>query len=410
MRKLLLISFLIVQAFSLDIDDIKIMREMGVKIAFPNEAKAHTIPKGMKPSKLMKANYLNLNGASIYSIPKWLPKMTNITRLELANTNLDLEDLPDLTSLRNLDILNLSGTKIFKKGGNLLSFLSNFRLNELNLANTGGSSSDYANIGKLSSLIKLDLSGNSIFDIDELNLEKLTNLKVLNLSNNNLSGTLDTSKLPKSSLRELYLSYNSFTRFKFSGDFPLLKVLDISNNGAYMSFDEEFDDIFLFKSMDIKRGGAGKFNKDMSIPKSIMKRLGIKSKWIDVHATVCRSNGAKMSNGVCVANWKNAKKICSASGGRLATKEELEKVVTDCGGIFIAYDDKDWSSVTDKNIANQSYQSCYQKKGFASGHYWSSTTYAGNSDYAWRVRFNLGSQSDNRKNDSLYVRCVRAGQ
>jgi len=266
MRKLLLILLLVVQAFSLDIDDIKIMREMGVKIAFPNEAKAHTIPKGMKPFKLMKANYLNLNGASIYSVPKWLPKMTNISRLELANTNLDLEDLQALASLRNLDILNLSGTKIFKKGGNLITLLSNFRLNELNLANTGGGSSNYANIGKLSSLIKLDLSGNSISDIDELNLEKLKNLKVLNLSSNNLSGTLYTSKLPKSSLRELYLSHNSFARFKFSGDFPLLRVLDISNNGAYMSFDEDFNDMFLFKSMDVKRGGIGKFNEDMSIP------------------------------------------------------------------------------------------------------------------------------------------------
>jgi len=95
---------------------------MGVKIAFPNEAKAHTILKGMKPSELMKANYLNLNGASIYSIPKWLPKMTNISRLELANTNLDLDDLKALSSLSNLDILNLSDTKIFKKGGNLSLF------------------------------------------------------------------------------------------------------------------------------------------------------------------------------------------------------------------------------------------------------------------------------------------------
>jgi len=48
-----------------------------------------------------------------------------------------------------------------------------------------------------------------------------------------------------------------------------------------MSFDEEFNDMFLFKSMDIKRGGVGKFNEDMIIPKSILSRLGtetIKSK------------------------------------------------------------------------------------------------------------------------------------
>jgi hypothetical protein len=42
--------------------------------------------------------------------------------------------------------------------------------------------------------------------------------------------------------------------------------------------------------------------------------------------------------------------------------------------------------------------------------YWSSTTVASGSSYAWRVYFGGGGDSANDKTDSLYVRCVRAGQ
>jgi len=45
----------------------------------------------------------------------------------------------------------------------------------------------------------------------------------------------------------------------------------------------------------------------------------------------------------------------------------------------------------------------------ASSYYWSSTTYAGSSSYAWFVNFNYGRQSYSSKYRSHYVRCVRAG-
>jgi hypothetical protein len=43
-------------------------------------------------------------------------------------------------------------------------------------------------------------------------------------------------------------------------------------------------------------------------------------------------------------------------------------------------------------------------------HYWSSTTDAGNSDYAWRVLFYDGNVAYSVKNNVYYVRCVRGGQ
>ena len=39
--------------------------------------------------------------------------------------------------------------------------------------------------------------------------------------------------------------------------------------------------------------------------------------------------------------------------------------------------------------------------------YWSSTTVASHTGYAWGVYFSIGNSNNNYKNDSLYVRCVR---
>jgi len=53
--------------------------------------------------------------------------------------------------------------------------------------------------------------------------------------------------------------------------------------------------------------------------------------------------------GVGKETWEDAKSICQSIGGRLPTKNELEKVITDCGGLVDDYAN---------NKANSSYQSC----------------------------------------------------
>ncbi|MHB8808739.1 MAG: Lcl C-terminal domain-containing protein [Desulfobulbaceae bacterium] len=45
-----------------------------------------------------------------------------------------------------------------------------------------------------------------------------------------------------------------------------------------------------------------------------------------------------------------------------------------------------------------------------SSNYWSSTTYASNTSYAWRVVFDYGYGSSLYKSSSYYVRAVRGGQ
>ena len=124
------------------------------------------------------------------------------------------------------------------------------------------------------------------------------------------------------------------------------------------------------------------------------------NKWITPSKTICEKNGGKIDdNGYCTSTWTNAKKICLASGGELASIKELKTAIRDCGGVI----DSD-------NIGNESYQKCYEANGFASNGYWSSTTSAGNSDNAWLVYFDDGNRYGNLKYLSHYVRCVRAGQ
>ncbi len=45
-----------------------------------------------------------------------------------------------------------------------------------------------------------------------------------------------------------------------------------------------------------------------------------------------------------------------------------------------------------------------------STYYWSSTTYAYNTDFAWYVNFSHGLVGRYGKSDNFYIRCVRGGQ
>ncbi len=76
-------------------------------------------------------------------------------------------------------------------------------------------------------------------------------------------------------------------------------------------------------------------------------------------------------------NQQEADGWCKEQGGRLPTMIELLQ----------AYKDK--------------------IPGFKSDDYWSSTTYADNTDNAWIVNFLDGYPYDDNKTNTYYVRCVR---
>ena len=66
------------------------------------------------------------------------------------------------------------------------------------------------------------------------------------------------------------------------------------------------------------------------------------------------------------------------------------------------------TSLVDDTKYNPSISNVFENS--ASNGYWSSTSYASSSDYAWIVYFYYGYQNYYRKNHGYYVRCVRAGQ
>jgi len=136
-------------------------------------------------------------------------------------------------------------------------------------------------------------------------------------------------------------------------------------------------------------------------------------KWVKPSRSDCESGGTynKYNDNECSANWENANSICSAIGGVLPSHETLGAVVTDCGGDFITEQPRDnFDERRDKNIANKSYQVCYEEKGFTSDAYWSATTDESTPSYTLAVSFGDGVDSWDSKTDEHYIRCVRGGQ
>jgi hypothetical protein len=101
------------------------------------------------------------------------------------------------------------------------------------------------------------------------------------------------------------------------------------------------------------------------------------------------------SGSVKDANWTDAIGYCENlsldgySDWRLPNKREL-------------------ISIVDYSVYNPSLDSTFENN--TSSNYWSSTSYASNSDNAWIMVMSNGYTHYNLKTNSLYVRCVRGGQ
>jgi len=147
-------------------------------------------------------------------------------------------------------------------------------------------------------------------------------------------------------------------------------------------------------------GGVAVVMDQQAKNKSIADAKKIKIEYITPSDNLCKSKGGEMDDkGVCKANWENAQKICSASGGRLPTIEELRGVVSGCGGVI----DKG-----SKNKASTTYQSCHKELGYSDlDYYWSSSPYVSDSSEAWYVFFKSGFDGWDDKSYAYLVRCVQ---
>jgi len=139
---------------------------------------------------------------------------------------------------------------------------------------------------------------------------------------------------------------------------------------------------------------------------SVISILGASDKWITPTNKICKTNGGYMDEYGCKATRIDAKKICTAAGGRMPTIKELEKVVSDCGGKNVNSESSDdWNSITDKNRANKSYQACYKKKGFTYD-YLSSSSY-GDGISIWNIGFDFGGTYLYNQYLSMWIRCIK---
>jgi len=133
------------------------------------------------------------------------------------------------------------------------------------------------------------------------------------------------------------------------------------------------------------------------------------STWITPNSKVCIDNGGEFIQGGCKSNWDIADNICTILNGKLPTIIELKEVVTSCGGLHTQFDDSNHKYIENKNRVNNSYQECYQKKGFiysTSNYYWSSDIYLYNYNTSWTINFTTAVQSYNDKENSYYVNCI----
>nr|XP_048330902.1 probable inactive leucine-rich repeat receptor-like protein kinase At3g03770 isoform X1 [Ziziphus jujuba var. spinosa]XP_048330903.1 probable inactive leucine-rich repeat receptor-like protein kinase At3g03770 isoform X1 [Ziziphus jujuba var. spinosa] len=137
--------------------------------------------------------------------PSSIGRITTLTDLTMSNNEISGK-LPDLGSLKNLSVLDLSGNKLSSTlpqmpKGLVMIFLSNNSF-------SGEIPKQY---GHLSGLQHLDLSSNTLRGIPPTSLFTLPNISYLNLASNMLSGSLPDHLSCGSKLRLVSMSNNMLT-------------------------------------------------------------------------------------------------------------------------------------------------------------------------------------------------------
>ncbi|MCI5195600.1 MAG: DUF1566 domain-containing protein [Candidatus Electrothrix sp. AW5] len=261
------------------VDEIRIMHNAGIKVAFPGQRTAQVLPARTSPRDLLRVELLDFSDSSLYRVPPWLKRFTNLRKLDLSNNHLDADSdlLETLQAMPRLDVLNLANNPLFAKEPAASQSLGPVwqrltELGELYLSGTEGRAKNYGSLAPLWSLQKLDLSHNRIKnEVSVLELNKLSDLQVLKLSHNGISKFPET-ELPVRNLQLLDLSHNDLTEIPYLA-MNALKIWDLQGNGSVRLADD-YGDLFSLKSIKKLQYDSGSDHDNVSkLPKGLRKKL-----------------------------------------------------------------------------------------------------------------------------------------
>ncbi|CAL6057823.1 Conserved_hypothetical protein [Hexamita inflata] len=150
-------------------------------------------------------------------------KVRNLISLQCLDiSDNQITNIDRLSKLSNLKILYLNGNYIEN-----ISELSKLnKLQQLDLSNNQGDSNLIELISSLTNLEQVNISSNNIENINVLS--NLTNLQQLNISNNQISSINSLKSLIN--LRELNISSNQILNIDALANLKNLQILDISHN------------------------------------------------------------------------------------------------------------------------------------------------------------------------------------
>ncbi|MCI5147900.1 MAG: DUF1566 domain-containing protein [Candidatus Electrothrix sp. MAN1_4] len=430
---------------SLTIDEIQILHDAGVRVQFSGQSTSQLLPAETSFSELLQVEVLDLAGFSLYIIPPWLKRFTNLRRLDLSKNHLDADsDLQEtLQAMPKLDVLNLSDNPLFAKEPATSQSLAPVwqrltELGELYLSGTGGTAQNYGSLAPLWSLKVLDISRNRIKnEIKILELNKLVGLLKLNLSHNDISRFPGT-KLPVQRLELLDLSYNDLTEIPYVA-MPQLNIWYLQGNGAVRLADDYGDMFALPNLMTLQYDSGSDYDAPSSLPKGLIEKLvkmfeqeykllcsdgsislGKYTDYCDgtvgdietgfmwtrcsegLSGDYCNKGEAKSYKWKDAIQRANNTMYAGYSDWRLPTIDEL-KTLVECGnGIKkdgLCRDGTKKPTINQHAFPNTR-PSCY----------WSGDSFAYNNDYAWHTNFYNGQSHFTNRNNTHLVRLVRGGQ
>ena len=420
------------------------MHQAGVKMKLSNDAdsvSSYVVPANTSPQALINAESLDFANLAIFNLPPWLGKFTNLRRLDLSNTQIEMAGLQAaLANMPKLDVLNVSGNKtLFSNSSNSLNALWPLlkNLSDLDLSNLSATPQQLGNLAPLSQLNRLTLSQNKLGEnVVGLGLKQLSALRVLSMSDAGVnSAPLDA--LPVGSLRALDLSNNSISTLPFV-NMPALETLNVGGNSR-IKISKAYGGLFVMPALK-----QLKVDDNVSLPKALKQKFermrlaalaplyAPHAKRYQVHSngTVTdrttglmwkqcsegQSGSACQQGAATSYNWQDAlalkgSQFAGYSDWRVPTIEELRELVFCSNGTPAK---EAWDNDCDgKNDRNGSYERPTINQtvfpNTRSSWYWSSSPYA-YSGHAWSVSFRNGYDDTYTKGYDLYVRLVRSGQ